>query len=420
MRMKYACAGLLYLALLGTAQGQEKYLLQPGDTLEVWVAQEEDLRRNVVVEPDGWVSFPLAGHLKAAGLTVTEVEAAFNDKLRPFFKENPNLTIMLRPDPLHQPSIFLGGEVTTPGSYPFRKGMTVLHGVSVAGGLRRSQLLPADEDRTIVVRRTIAETETRLKQMTARHARLQAELEDKTAVEIPGDDPESKAIAEQEQTLLDAYRQGIQAQVKARSDTETLGARNIAAITEQSETLDRRIEVAKQRRDSVVALIEKGALQATQRFDRENEIADLETAKGRLVADFTTAQRAVQQELTQIDTALRQQRERALSETVDVERQLEETKNTLTDARKVLDVYERSASETSSANVRTVRYRIVRAVDGTPQEFDADEMTPLQPGDLVRVLYGTTSVLAVDALPNASEAPRLESKASSAEGAAVQ
>ncbi|KRB51427.1 hypothetical protein ASE04_11710 [Rhizobium sp. Root708] len=420
MRIKYACAGLLYLVLLGAAQGQEKYLLQPGDTLEVWVAQEEDLRRNVVVEPDGWVSFPLAGHLKAAGMTVTEVEAAFNEKLRPFFKENPNLTIMLRPDPLHQPSIFLGGEVTTPGSYPFRKGMTVLHGVSVAGGLRRSPLLPSDEDRTIVVRRTIAETETRLKQLTARHGRLQAELEDKTILEVDSQDAESRAIIEQEQTLLDAYRQGIEAQAKARKDTETLGARNIAAINEQSETLDRRIEVAKQRRDSVVALVERGALQATQKFDRENEIADLEIAKGRLVADFTTAQRAVQQELTQIDTSVRQQRERTLSEIVDVERQEEGAKNSLADARKVLDVYERSASENPGSNVRTVRYRIVRAVGGSPQEFEADEMTPLLPGDLVRVLYGTLDSLTTGILPSAPVPPRLESKAAAAEGAAVQ
>ena len=43
--------------------------LQPGDTLQISVWQDPKLDRQVVVGPDGMISFPLAGHIKAGGIT---------------------------------------------------------------------------------------------------------------------------------------------------------------------------------------------------------------------------------------------------------------------------------------------------------------------------------------------------------------
>ncbi|MDM9620284.1 MULTISPECIES: polysaccharide biosynthesis/export family protein [unclassified Rhizobium] len=386
MRMRYGIAGLLYLMLLGSAHGEEKYLLQPGDSLEVWVAQEDDLRRNVVVEPDGWVSFPLAGHLKAEGLTVTQVEAALSEKLRPFFKENPNLTIMLRPDPLHQPNVFMAGEVTTPGSFPYRKGMTVLHGVSVAGGLHRSEMLAADQDRSIVVKRSIEAAQSKLEQLAARYARFQAELNGGATVEV--NDKNNRFIA-QEQTLLDAYRQSLTAQTAARHEAEAMGARNLDSIKEQMAILGRRIVFATQRRDATAALVEKGALQAGQQFDRENELAELQSGRSQLDSEMTTVQRAMNTEIAVIDTALRTQREKLLSDIVDLERDQQATRESLADAQKVMQVYENGMTAARQSNQRTTVFTIIRTVDGEPQEIEANEMTPLEPGDLVRVMYQT-------------------------------
>ncbi|HTB28510.1 MAG TPA: polysaccharide biosynthesis/export family protein, partial [Steroidobacteraceae bacterium] len=76
--MKHLCRALVILVLCGAAmadpQMQAKtadlpagYKLQPGDILQVVVWKETDLQSEVLIRPDGGISFPLAGDLAAAG-----------------------------------------------------------------------------------------------------------------------------------------------------------------------------------------------------------------------------------------------------------------------------------------------------------------------------------------------------------------
>src|SRR5258708_39986776 len=51
------------------------YLIQPGDVLQVAVWKETDLTAEVLVRPDGGISFPLAGETPGAGHTVAFFEA---------------------------------------------------------------------------------------------------------------------------------------------------------------------------------------------------------------------------------------------------------------------------------------------------------------------------------------------------------
>ena len=60
--------GLIYLLIAGTAaygagEKASPYLIQPGDTLSVSVWKEEDLSKDVIVRPDGALSFPLVGEI---------------------------------------------------------------------------------------------------------------------------------------------------------------------------------------------------------------------------------------------------------------------------------------------------------------------------------------------------------------------
>ncbi len=50
------------------------YLLSPGDVVMVSVWQEDSLRQEATVLPDGSITFPLAGRIDVAGLDVTAVE----------------------------------------------------------------------------------------------------------------------------------------------------------------------------------------------------------------------------------------------------------------------------------------------------------------------------------------------------------
>src|ERR1700730_18888596 len=60
------------------------YLLQPGDVLQVAVWKETDLTAEVLVRPDGGISFPLAGELSAAGHTIADLTALLVRRGRKF------------------------------------------------------------------------------------------------------------------------------------------------------------------------------------------------------------------------------------------------------------------------------------------------------------------------------------------------
>ena len=57
------------------------YKINPGDVLNVSVWREEDLKLDVLVRPDGKISFPLAGDVQAAGLVKAAVNGVGNDWL---------------------------------------------------------------------------------------------------------------------------------------------------------------------------------------------------------------------------------------------------------------------------------------------------------------------------------------------------
>ena len=75
--MRLILALLLLCGFCGAAAGQA---LQPGDTISITVYQDPKLDRQVVIGPTGMISFPLAGQIKAGGLTPDALENALKAK----------------------------------------------------------------------------------------------------------------------------------------------------------------------------------------------------------------------------------------------------------------------------------------------------------------------------------------------------
>src|SRR5687767_6087978 len=95
MCWRYRALALLALFMnAGGASGaeQEPYLIQAGDILIVSVWKETDLSNEVLVRPDGGISFPLVGNLPAAGRNVDELRTAVEERLRKFIPD-PSVTI---------------------------------------------------------------------------------------------------------------------------------------------------------------------------------------------------------------------------------------------------------------------------------------------------------------------------------------
>jgi polysaccharide biosynthesis/export protein len=117
--------------------------IKSGDSLSISVLQDPKLDRQVVVDPSGQIAFPLAGHIRARGLTPQALENILKSKLAGNYKdENLDITVALLnaakpeiPEEDLKPKVFVTGEIIRPGSYVVRQRTTLMQAIALAGGL---------------------------------------------------------------------------------------------------------------------------------------------------------------------------------------------------------------------------------------------------------------------------------------------
>lgn len=141
---------LLSLGIIASTSAQEAlnepYLVHAGDTLEVSVWKEEDLQRQVLVRPDGRISFPLIGDVVAAGRTIDELRQEITDRLVKFI---PDLTVTVTIQSFNGNRIYVIGKVNDPGSFVVNPRVDIMQALSLAGGTNAFAAL----DDIIILRR---------------------------------------------------------------------------------------------------------------------------------------------------------------------------------------------------------------------------------------------------------------------------
>jgi polysaccharide export outer membrane protein len=115
------------------------YRIQPGDQLAVTVLEDDTLNRQVLVLPDGRISVPLAGSVRAAGQTVESVERAIADRLASNFAVRPSVFVSVTGVVEEEETfpIFVIGQVDNPGRVDVETGTTLLQAIALAGGFDR-------------------------------------------------------------------------------------------------------------------------------------------------------------------------------------------------------------------------------------------------------------------------------------------
>lgn len=114
-------------------RGKEEYIIGPEDVLAISVWREAEISRTVPVRPDGMISLPLIGELKASGLTPLELNSVITDELKNYLS-NPEVTVIVQK--ANSQKFNIVGQVQRPGSYHLGRPMTVLDALAVAGGFR--------------------------------------------------------------------------------------------------------------------------------------------------------------------------------------------------------------------------------------------------------------------------------------------
>jgi len=109
----------------------DQYVIGPDDVLAINVWREPEISRTLPVRPDGSISLPLVGEIKASGQTPRELQAKITEELRAYLS-NPQVTVIVQD--VRSQRFNIVGEVVRPGSYTLARPMTVLDAIATAGG----------------------------------------------------------------------------------------------------------------------------------------------------------------------------------------------------------------------------------------------------------------------------------------------
>lgn len=109
---------------------QSSYVLGVDDKVILTVFGEDSLSREYAIGPNGNMSVPLIGDVKAAGRSIGDVQAEITRRLSDGYLKDPSVSMQIstfRP-------FYIMGEVSKPGEYAYRQGLTVMAAVATAEG----------------------------------------------------------------------------------------------------------------------------------------------------------------------------------------------------------------------------------------------------------------------------------------------
>lgn len=113
-----------------TTMPARTYVLRTNDQVRVQIYNEPNASGVYAVDSSGTVSIPLAGRIRAAGLTPLELERSITKRLDGGILKDPHVNVQVA---TYGP-VYVRGEVRQPGQFPYVPGLTVGDAVALAGG----------------------------------------------------------------------------------------------------------------------------------------------------------------------------------------------------------------------------------------------------------------------------------------------
>lgn len=141
-----ALFALLTLPTVAALAEDEDFTIAPGDVLQITVWKEDGMDREIVVLPDGSITFPLIGALNIKNKTPQEVQDLVKDKLKKYIPD-ASVAVVVKAALGHSVSVI--GQVQKPGEFIMGHHFTVMQALSQAGGLTPF----ADEGEIIILRK---------------------------------------------------------------------------------------------------------------------------------------------------------------------------------------------------------------------------------------------------------------------------
>lgn len=391
-------------ALMAGAANAGEYLLGPQDRVRLkvyeWRPSQDDffewkaLNDTFIIGPDGTLSLPFAGTVKAAGLTAEELGKTIGDRLK------DQMRLIAAPDTSVEIAQFrpfyIVGFVMQPGEFPYRPSLTVLQALSIAGGLRTRDKGDTRLAREVITGEgDIGLMNQSLLGLIARKARLEAEQADADHVTYPkqltsrSDQHIVAQMMDQENAIFKTRREGLHTQVDALKNLSVSLRDEVTSLQGQLGFHDKQIELIQKELTSVSTLVTKGFAAAPREISLERELAQFQST--RLAAE-TSLLRA-RQEISRNDIEIVDIQNKYKNEVTvslrDTQSQIDEIGRKSETAQQLLQ-----ESETFGTRLLSLRaedreqkpvYTIIRPSQNGVAEIDAQESTIIQPGDTIKV-----------------------------------
>jgi polysaccharide export outer membrane protein len=163
---------------LGTFGTEDRYVLHPGDVLDIQYRYTPEFNQTVTVQPDGFISLEIGGDVKVGGRNLEQVRKVILTKARTRL-QSPELIVVLKE--FQKPYVVVAGEVTQPGKFEMREKLTAIQAVLLAGGFKDS----AKSSQILVFRKLNADT-AEVKSLDFRTLKRTSDLENDLTLQ-PGD-----------------------------------------------------------------------------------------------------------------------------------------------------------------------------------------------------------------------------------------
>jgi polysaccharide export outer membrane protein len=125
----------------------DDYKIGAEDVLQISVWGNENLNQEVIVRPDGKISFPLVNDIKVIGLTTTKLRDILTERLTSFMS-NPEVAVIVKN--INSYKVYVMGAVTSQGVINLKSKTNLLQLMAMTGGLALAE--NADLKRACILR----------------------------------------------------------------------------------------------------------------------------------------------------------------------------------------------------------------------------------------------------------------------------
>ncbi|MGR9349483.1 polysaccharide biosynthesis/export family protein (plasmid) [Rhizobium leguminosarum] len=359
------------------------------------------------VSDAGEVSLPFlgsqsVGNLDNASLT-NEIAKRLQAKMG--LAQTPAVTI----DVLDYPPIYVVGDVTTPGQYSFRPGLTVLQSLAMSGGPRRAK--EEQQTHSIQIVGELREIDHSILRSTARLGRLQAEMDGANEITFDQttdvDQQFAAGIYNEERIIFRARANALERQSRAFTELRDLLTTEISTLEEKLAGADDNIKSVEDQLVSVKSLVQKGLTISSRQMDLERLLTTYRSDKLDLVTAVMRGRQAISETTRNLEGLYDARRSEVATEAQSERASLDQFKLKRETLQKLLIADLGSYDSVKSlTDDLPLTFRVTRRNAGQINQFQASETTALAPGDVVRVVQPHI----LDNSPQADTSPSFETQ----------